>query len=108
MTGSAWTFSVHAGRFVSVPEAALISFLLQGGVRGGKSCRIGVGRRLADDGKRSDTVRSCTFYSASRREEKGEGLGEERARRFAGPEGWRISLEVDFGCYLLCFLNILK
>ena len=43
-----------------------------------------------NDGKRSDTVRSCTFYSASRREEKGEGLGEERARDRTPQGGYRI------------------
>ena len=47
MTGSAWAFSARAGRFVSVPEAAILNtfiyFFTRGGVRGGENhARLGL------------------------------------------------------------------
>ena len=62
---------------------------------------VPMGGGLADDGKRSDRVWSCTFYYASRREEKGEGLGEERARDRAGSEAGGF----DFEVFLALFFN---
>ena len=53
-----------------------------------------------DDGKRSEFYGGGgTFYSASRREEKGEGLGEERVRRLSGREAGGFRFQCFFGVF---------
>ena len=47
MTGSAWTrWTLYI----------MLNYILRGGVRGGEWCQILSGRRLVDDGKRSDAL----------------------------------------------------
>ena len=71
--------------------------LYKGGGLGEGGQKIGPARRLADllTGSAMEfTECRCTFETASRREEKGEGLGEERARDFAGREAGGFLFEV--------------
>ena len=84
-------YGKHAESVIEVDTRSLATFersergeVWRGGAPG---CTGG----LTDDGKRSDSVWSVPFYYASRREEKGEGLGGERARHSPSPEGWRMT-----------------